>query len=172
MATRILRFFQPFPSNYGLDETIEKNVPKNNSFAEFRISDAKQNQIVFARGVYVGENTSQGSKRASCSLLVNRECAAAGCKYSKKSLWIFWSIKKVTDYVGHFLSITDYASMPRLVRYFFTMRATLKVMASSNSRRSRPVSFLIFSRRYTSVLRWTNSLRAVSETLRLFSKNL
>ena len=39
------------------------------------------------------------------------------------------------------------ASIPRLVRYFFTMRATLKVMASSNSRRSRPVSFLIFSRR-------------------------
>ena len=80
--------------------------------------------------------------------------------------------KKVTDKVGHFLSITNYASMPRLVRYFFTMRATLKVMASSNSRRSRPVSFLIFSRRYTSVLRCTNSLRAVSETLRLFSKNL
>ena len=59
MATRILRFFQPFPSSYGLDETMQKNVPKNNSFAEFRISDAKQNQIVFARGVYVGENTSQ-----------------------------------------------------------------------------------------------------------------
>ena len=38
-------------------------------------------------------------------------------------------------------------SMPRLVRYFLTMRATLKVMASSNSRRSRPVSFLIFSSR-------------------------
>ena len=40
-----------------------------------------------------------------------------------------------------------YASMPRLVRYFLTISATLKVMASSNSRRSRPVSFLIFSRR-------------------------
>ena len=40
-----------------------------------------------------------------------------------------------------------YASIPRLVRYFFTIRATLKVIASSNSRRSRPVSFLIFSRR-------------------------
>ena len=65
-----------------------------------------------------------------------------------------------------------YASMPRLVRYFLTMRATLKVMASSNSRRSRPVSFLIFSSRYTRVLRWTNSYRAVSETFRLFSKNL
>ena len=51
MATRILRFFQPFPSSYGLDEAMQKNVPKNNSFAEFRISDAKQNQIVFARGV-------------------------------------------------------------------------------------------------------------------------
>ena len=65
-----------------------------------------------------------------------------------------------------------HASMPRLVRYFFTISATLKVMASSNSRRSSPVSFLIFSSRYTSVLRWTNSLRAVSDTLRLFSKNL
>ena len=63
-------------------------------------------------------------------------------------------------------------SMPRLVRYFFTISATLKVMASSNSRRSRPVSFLIFSSRYTSVFRWTNSFRAVSETFRLFSKNL
>ena len=38
-------------------------------------------------------------------------------------------------------------SMPRLVRYFLTISATLKVMASSNSRRSSPVSFLIFSRR-------------------------
>ncbi len=65
-----------------------------------------------------------------------------------------------------------YASMPRLVRYFLTINATLKVMASSNSRRSKPVSFLIFSNRYTKVLRWTNSFRAVSETLRLFSKNL
>ena len=40
-----------------------------------------------------------------------------------------------------------YASIPRLVRYFLTIRANLKVMASSNSRRSSPVSFLIFSRR-------------------------
>ena len=32
-------------------------------------------------------------------------------------------------------------------RYFFTMSATLKVMACSNSRRSRPVSLRIFSRR-------------------------
>ena len=69
-------------------------------------------------------------------------------------------------------STSLYASMPRLVRYFFTIKATLKVMASSNSRRSKPVSFLIFSRRYTSVLRCTKSLRAVSDTLRLFSKNL
>ena len=38
-------------------------------------------------------------------------------------------------------------SMPRLMRYFLTIRANLKVMASSNSRRSRPVSFLIFSSR-------------------------
>ena len=38
-------------------------------------------------------------------------------------------------------------SMPRLVRYFLTIRATLNVMASSNSRRSSPVSFLIFSSR-------------------------
>ena len=30
---------------------------------------------------------------------------------------------------------------------------------------------LIFSRRYTSVLRCTNSLREVSDTFRLFSKN-
>jgi len=33
------------------------------------------------------------------------------------------------------------------LRYFLTISATLKTMASSNSRRSRPVSFLIFSRR-------------------------
>ena len=45
------------------------------------------------------------------------------------------------------LFVCRYASMPRLVRYFLTIRATLKVMASSNSRRSRPVSFLIFSSR-------------------------
>ena len=63
-------------------------------------------------------------------------------------------------------------SMPREMRYFLTMRATLKVMASSNSRRSRPVSFLIYSRRYTRVFRWTKSFRAVSDTFRLFSKNL
>ena len=48
---------------------------------------------------------------------------------------------------GAGLFICSYASMPRLVRYFLTIRATLKVMASSNSRRSRPVSFLIFSSR-------------------------
>ena len=60
----------------------------------------------------------------------------------------------------------------RLVRYLRTIRATLKTMAWSNWRRSRPVSFLIFSRRYTRVLRWTKSYREVSETFRLFSKNL
>jgi len=49
--------------------------------------------------------------------------------------------------------LIDQESMPREVRYFLTIRATLKVMASSNSRRSSPVSFLIFSSRYTSVLR-------------------
>ena len=38
-------------------------------------------------------------------------------------------------------------SIPLEMRYFLTMRATLKVMASSNSRKSKPVSFLIFSRR-------------------------
>ena len=38
-------------------------------------------------------------------------------------------------------------------RYFLTISATLNTMASSNSRRSSPVIFLIFSRRYTSVLR-------------------
>ena len=44
-------------------------------------------------------------------------------------------------------------------------------MAWSNSRIGpSPVSFLIFSRRYTSVLRWTNSFREVSDTFRLFSK--
>ena len=32
-------------------------------------------------------------------------------------------------------------------RYFFTISATLKVMACSNSRRSRPVILRIFSRR-------------------------
>ena len=57
-----------------------------------------------------------------------------------------------------------------LDRYFFTISATLKTIASSNSRRSRPVSFLIFSRRYTSVLRCTNRPRLVSDTFRLFSK--
>ena len=62
--------------------------------------------------------------------------------------------------------------MPLDTRYFLTISATLKVMASSNSRRSNPVSFLIFSSRYTRVFRWTKSLRAVSETFRLFSKNL
>ena len=62
--------------------------------------------------------------------------------------------------------------MPLEIRYFLTISATLKVMASSNSRRSSPVSFLIFSRRYTRVFRWTKSFRAVSETFRLFSKNL
>ena len=35
----------------------------------------------------------------------------------------------------------------REARYFLTISATLKIMAWSNSRRSRPVSFLIFSRR-------------------------
>ena len=39
------------------------------------------------------------------------------------------------------------------IRYFLTMSATLNTIASSNSRRSRPVRRLIFSRRYTSVLR-------------------
>lgn len=53
---------------------------------------------------------------------------------------------------AHFLYAVQ-ESMPRLVRYFLTIRATLNVMASSNSRRSRPVSFLIFSSRYTRVLR-------------------
>ena len=57
------------------------------------------------------------------------------------------------------------------LRYFFTIRATLNTMASSNSRRSSPVRRLIFSSRYTSVFRWTNSFREVSDTFRLFSKN-
>ena len=35
----------------------------------------------------------------------------------------------------------------RELRYFLTISATLKMMAWSNSRRSNPVSFLIFSRR-------------------------
>ena len=60
----------------------------------------------------------------------------------------------------------------RDARYWRTIRATRKTMAWSNSRKSRPVSFRIFSRRYTRVLRWTNSFREVSETFRLFSKNL
>ena len=38
-------------------------------------------------------------------------------------------------------------SIPREMRYFLTISATLKVMASSNSRRSSPVNFLIFSSR-------------------------
>ena len=38
-------------------------------------------------------------------------------------------------------------------RYLRTISATLNTMAWSNWRRSRPVSFLIFSRRYTRVLR-------------------
>ena len=57
------------------------------------------------------------------------------------------------------------------LRYFFTIRATLNTMASSNSRRSSPVRRLIFSSRYTSVFRCTNSFREVSDTFRLFSKN-
>ena len=48
----------------------------------------------------------------------------------------------------------------------------MKIMAWSNCRRSSPVSFLIFSSRYTRVFRWTNSFREVSDTFRLFSKNL
>ena len=50
-------------------------------------------------------------------------------------------------------------------------RHTLNTIASSNSRRSRPVSFLIFSRRYTRVFLCTKSFLEVSDTLRLFSKN-
>ena len=56
-------------------------------------------------------------------------------------------------------------------RNIINISATLNTMASSNSRRSRPVRRLIFSRRYTRVLRCTNSLREVSDTFRLFSKN-
>ena len=57
-------------------------------------------------------------------------------------------------------------------RYFLTISATLKVTAWSNSRRSRPVSFLIFSSLYTRVFLCTKSFLEVSETLRLFSKKL
>ena len=77
---------------------------------------------------------------------------------------------------GYYLERTEYPTFRSVIlaglldRYFFTISATLKTIASSNSRRSRPVSFLIFSRRYTSVLRWTNRPRLVSETFRLFSK--
>ena len=53
-----------------------------------------------------------------------------------------------------------------------TIMATLNTMAWSNSRRSKPVIFFIFSSLYTRVLRWTYSLRLVSDTFRLFSKNL
>ena len=56
--------------------------------------------------------------------------------------------------------------------YLTTIRAILKVMASSNTRRSRPVLFCSLSRRYTRVFRWIYSWREVSETFKLFSKNL
>ena len=76
--------------------------------------------------------------------------------------------------VGAFMLVshTNSELMPSMDEGAFTISATLKVMASSNSRRSSPVSFLIFSKRYTKVFRWTKSLRAVSDTFRLFSKNL
>src|SRR5699024_7969219 len=60
----------------------------------------------------------------------------------------------------------------REARYLRTIRATLNTMAWSKRRRSKPVIFLIFSSRYTRVFRWTKSFREVSDTFRLFSKNL
>ena len=68
----------------------------------------------------------------------------AECPYIGRNKWEKSSKKRPPKAV--FFSYVVYASM-RLVRYFLTIKATLKVMASSNSRRSRPVSFLIFSRR-------------------------
>ena len=56
--------------------------------------------------------------------------------------------------------------------YFTTIRAILKVIASSNTRRSSTVLFCSLSKRYTSVLRWMNSCLDVSYTFREFSKNL
>ena len=50
--------------------------------------------------------------------------------------------------------------------------AIRNVIASSNTRRSSPVLFCSLSRRYTSVFLWINSCLDVSETFRLFSKNL
>ena len=71
-------------------------------------------------------------------------------KTVNKRLSFFHFLKQKTaerKILSAVFSIFFYASIPRLVRYFLTISATLKVMASSNSRRSRPVSFLIFSRR-------------------------
>ena len=51
-----------------------------------------------------------------------------------------------------------------------TIRAILKIIAWSNSLRSSPVSFLIFSSLYTRVFLCTKSFLEVSETFRLFSK--
>ena len=55
-------------------------------------------------------------------------------------------------------------------RYLLTISATLNTMASSNSRRSKPVSFLIFSSRYTNVFRWTNSFLEVSDTFAVLNE--
>ena len=67
--------------------------------------------------------------------------------YTPKFDKMFPHMEKAPAKAGAFVRDSIQESMPRLVRYFLTMRATLKVMASSNSRKSSPVSFLIFSRR-------------------------
>ena len=53
---------------------------------------AKHNNI-FARGVYVGENTSQ-TANVRIVRIAGDECAAAGCKTSKKMQGIFFDNKK------------------------------------------------------------------------------
>ena len=53
---------------------------------------AKHNNI-FARGVYVGENTSQAAN-VRIVRIAGDECAAAGCKTSKKMPCIFFDSKK------------------------------------------------------------------------------
>ena len=59
----------------------------------------------------------------------------------------FDTIKNKNRAAGAALLVMKYQRISRLDRYLRTISATLKTMAWSNSRRSRPVSFLIFSRR-------------------------
>ena len=56
------------------------------------VPQTKQNNI-FARGVYVGENTSQAAN-VRIVRIAGDECAAAGCKTSKQMPCVFFDNKK------------------------------------------------------------------------------